>query len=61
MSDNKPKVLIVDDVQKNHRAYERILEPLDLDIEKAMSGQKALELALCYDFFLILMDVNKSG
>ncbi len=61
MSDNKPKVLIVDDVPSNHRVYERILESLDLDIEKAVSGQKALELALCYDFFLILMDVNMPG
>ncbi|MCP4266680.1 MAG: EAL domain-containing protein [Candidatus Brocadiaceae bacterium] len=58
MLDIKPKILTVDDVQNNHRVYERILEPLDLDVEKAMSGQKALELALCCDFFLILMDVN---
>ena len=58
MLDIKPKILTVDDVQNNHRVYERILEPLDLDVEKAMSGQKALELALCHNFFLILMDVN---
>ncbi len=58
MSDIKPKILTVDDVQNNHRVYEMILEPLDIDIEKAMSGQKALELALSYEFFLILMDVH---
>ncbi|MCP4255102.1 MAG: diguanylate cyclase, partial [Candidatus Scalindua sp.] len=58
MPDIKPKILTVDDVQNNHRVYERILEPLDLDVEKAMSGQKALELALSHDFFLILMDVH---
>ena len=58
MVETKPRILIVDDEPNNHRAYERILEPLNLDIEKAMSGQKALEVAYMYDFFLILMDVQ---
>lgn len=58
MQENKPKILVVDDNSNNHRAYERILEPLNLKIEKAMSGQKALEVAYLHDFFLILMDVQ---
>jgi signal transduction histidine kinase len=58
MAEPKPKILIVDDEPKNHRVLERILEPLNLDIEKALSGQKALEVAHCHDFFLILMDVQ---
>lgn len=58
MVETRPKILIADDDPNNHRVYERILEPLNLDIEKAMSGQKALEVAHLHDFFLILMDVQ---
>jgi len=54
----KPKILIVDDEPGNHRVYERILEPLNIEIVKAMSGLKALEVAHLQDFFLILMDVQ---
>ena len=58
MTETKPKILIVDDEPNNHRVYERILEPLNLDIVKALSGQKALEVAHRQDYFLILMDVQ---
>ncbi|MCK5201252.1 MAG: response regulator [Spirochaetales bacterium] len=58
MAETKPKILIVDDEPNNQRSYERILEPLNLDIEKALSGHKALEVAYMHDFFLILMDVQ---
>ncbi len=54
----RPKILIVDDDDKNHRVYERILAPLDLYIEKTSSGIEALEVAHRHDFFLILMDVQ---
>ncbi|MCP4116417.1 MAG: PAS domain S-box protein [Desulfobacteraceae bacterium] len=54
----KSIILIVDDEPNNHRVYESILEPLNLEIVNAMSGQKALEVAHRYDFFLILMDVQ---
>ncbi len=58
MANERPKILIVDDDDKNHRVYERILAPLDLNIEKATSGLEALEVAHRHDFFLILMDVQ---
>jgi two-component sensor histidine kinase len=58
VQESSPKILVVDDNTNNHRAYERILEPLNLDIKKALSGQKALEVAYLHDFFLILMDVQ---
>ncbi len=58
MDKDKSRILVVDDEPNNHRAYERILEPLNLHIEKAISGQKALEAAYSQDFFLILMDVQ---
>ncbi|MEY8248235.1 MAG: response regulator [Bermanella sp.] len=54
----RPRILIVDDDDSNHRVYERILGPLNLHIEKAHSGLKALEVAHRHDFFLILMDVQ---
>ncbi len=60
-SENKqvrPKILIVDDDANNLRVFERTLEPLNLDIIKAHSGQQALEVAHRHDFFLILMDVQ---
>src|SRR6056297_1444230 len=58
MTVEKPKILIVDDEPGNHRVYERILESLNIEIVKAMSGLEALEVAHLYDFFLILMDVQ---
>ncbi len=58
MANERPKILIVDDDNNNHRVYERILEPLNLHIEKATSGLEALEVAHRHDFFLILMDVQ---
>ena len=60
-SENKqvrPRILIVDDDANNLRVFERTLEPLNLDIIKAHSGQQALEVAHRHDFFLILMDVQ---
>ena len=58
MTADKPKLLIVDDEPGNHRVYERILEPLNIEIVRAMSGLEALEVAHLHDFFLILMDVQ---
>ena len=58
MDKTSPKILIVDDEPNNHHVYNRILEPLPLDIVSVMSGQKALEVAPQHDFFLILMDVQ---
>src|SRR6056297_644616 len=58
MTEEKPKILIVDDEPGNQRVYERILESLDIEIVKAMSGLEALEVAHLQDFFLILMDVQ---
>ena len=58
MASERPKILIVDDDDNNHRVYERILAPLNLHIEKAISGLEALEIAHRHDFFLILMDVQ---
>ncbi|MDC7124681.1 MAG: diguanylate cyclase [Spirochaetales bacterium] len=53
------KILLVDDRQENLMALEALLEDShdDLDIYKANSGNKALEMVLENDFCLILLDV----
>lgn len=61
MSDNQMKILIVDDELNNHRAYRKILEPLDIEIIEAHSGQDALAKAWLHDYVLILMDVQMPG
>ncbi|WP_028866299.1 hybrid sensor histidine kinase/response regulator [Psychromonas aquimarina] len=58
MSETRAKILVVDDEPNNHRVYQRILEPLNLDITHADSGQQALAQAHKNDYFLILMDVQ---
>ncbi len=56
-----PKILIVDDDPANLPILEEILEDLDLNIVKALSGQEALEIVEKYDFALVLMDVQMPG
>ena len=52
------KVLLVDDKPANLFALEKILNKLDVELFKAQSGNKALELTLAHDFALILLDVQ---
>ena len=54
----KQSILMVDDRDENLLALERLLEDMDLDLVKASSGNKALELLLDHDFALILLDVQ---
>lgn len=58
MSEIRPQILVVDDEPNNHVVYDRILAPLQLELVKVFSGQKALSMAHKHDFFLILMDAN---
>ena len=58
---NKSKVLIVDDLQVNRYSLETMLEPLDITVVHADSGDAALALVLDYDFAAILMDVEMPG
>ena len=51
-------VLIVDDKQKNLFALERVLQPLDVHVIKASSGNEALRAALNKDFALAILDVQ---
>jgi len=61
VTDNLPKILIVDDEPSNHRVYERTLESLNLEFVHVLSGPQALAMAHKHTFFLILMDVQMPG
>lgn len=58
MSDNKARVLIVDDRPENLLAVEAILEPLGYDLVRASSGSEALRYLMNDDFAVILIDVQ---
>ena len=58
MPKHLPKILVVDDQTKNLYAMRRLLEPLDVEVFEAISGQQALAAVLRQEFFLILMDVQ---
>lgn len=65
MNDNdkndKFDILIVDDVPVNLALLAKLLKDLDLNVVKANSGQKALELMEEYDFALVLLDIQMPG
>ena len=54
----KPNILIVDDMEDNLIALECLLESLDCNIIKAMSGEEALKKLLEQKMALILLDVQ---
>jgi CheY-like chemotaxis protein len=51
-------VLLVDDREENLVALEALLDDLDLNIHKAMSGNEALGLMLVHEFAIVLLDVQ---
>lgn len=55
---HKPSILLVDDRPENLAALEAILEDLDMEMVRALSGNEALSLSLKHDFALVLMDVQ---
>ena len=54
-------VLLVDDRQENLLALEAILEPLNLHLIRATSGEEALREVLRRDLAVILLDVQMPG
>jgi len=58
MTQEKVKLLLVDDKESNLQALERTLTNLDIQILKAHSGNEALRIALTEDIALILLDIN---
>ncbi|HEY4212979.1 MAG TPA: hybrid sensor histidine kinase/response regulator [Steroidobacteraceae bacterium] len=57
----KPKFLIVDDIEENLVALEALLRADDREIYKAHSGSEALEQVLANDFALALLDIQMPG
>ena len=60
MTADRPRVLLVDDIDDNLCALEAILRPLGLICVRASSGEEAMK-ALRDDFALILLDVVMPG
>ncbi len=56
-----PKVLIVDDYEANILALKDTISGLDLIVDQAISGEKALEMLLKNDYAMVLMDVHMPG
>lgn len=54
----KPKLLIVDDQPRNIFALEKVLQPLEVEILQATSGNQALSLTLKHTLFLAIVDVQ---
>ena len=58
MTNNLPKILVVDDQEMNIYAMEQVLKNIGAEIFTAQSGNEALSRILYHDFALILMDVQ---
>lgn len=60
-NDNRPKVLVVDDLYANRVVMRHALARLDVHIVDAASGNSALAACLEHEFALILLDVQMPG
>jgi serine phosphatase RsbU (regulator of sigma subunit)/FixJ family two-component response regulator/anti-sigma regulatory factor (Ser/Thr protein kinase) len=59
--DDTPSVLLVDDRPENLLALEAVLEPLQVRLRTAESGEAALKALLEDDFAVVLLDVQMPG
>ena len=59
--DDRPWVLVVDDSPANLMAVEAVLEPLDVEVVTAGSGEEALWRLLGHDFAVVILDVAMPG
>lgn len=60
-SDEKAKILVVDDLSENLLSYQAILDELGQEVVAVTSGEEALKEILKCDFAVILLDVNMPG
>jgi two-component system, sensor histidine kinase and response regulator len=58
MNDQRPRVLLVDDVEANLIALDAQLARLDCELVRASSGNEALRLLLKQEFAVIVLDVQ---
>ena len=59
--DDTPSVLLVDDRPENLLALAAVLEPLQVSLRSAGSGEQALRALLEEDFAVVLLDVQMPG
>src|SRR5215217_894293 len=57
----RPSVLLVDDRPENLLALKAVLEPLEVRLVTAESGEEALRALLDDDFAVVLLDVQMPG
>lgn len=57
----KPKILIVDDKPENLIALEKVLEDLDVEFVRALSGNEGLARSLKGDIALAIVDIQMPG
>ena len=57
----KPKILIVDDIEVNLILLETVLRKENATILKSMTGKEALEISAANDLALIILDVSMPG
>ena len=61
MDEQKVKILVVDDRPENLLVMDKLLKPLEAEIHKVDSGEKALAEVLHHRFAVILLDVQMPG
>jgi PAS domain S-box-containing protein len=61
MNNNKVKILLVDDLDRNLLLLEDILEDLDVETITANSGEKAVSIVQEHKFALAILDVQMPG
>jgi signal transduction histidine kinase len=60
-SEDRPAILVVDDVEANLLVLEALLADLDCDVVRASSGNEALRELLRREFAAVLLDVQMPG
>jgi len=58
MEIEKPRILVVDDLERNLDVMKKIFEEMELEIDTAISGNDALKMLLKEDYACLLLDVN---
>ncbi|HJE30316.1 MAG TPA: response regulator, partial [Pseudomonas nitrititolerans] len=58
---DEANLLIVDDLPENLLALEALLQAPNIRVHRAESAEQALELLLCHEFALAILDVQMPG
>jgi CheY-like chemotaxis protein len=61
MNNHLPKILVVDDKAQNRALIAEYIEPLNVDIDEAASGEECLRLLKKNNYTLVLLDIQMPG